>query len=198
MASTGPKGASPGWRTVPRLDAICRFELRFLRSSMGTRVAVVQPRPDRLAVPGRQGRARGAKRRRQRSLQTSQLAPQCQQPEPFVLTIGDIGITRELVVTANGVAPLAGSQWTVRDLSVTRDRTPRWAMALGIILLLACLLGLLLFLIRKSVTTGYVEVQVTSGSLTHVTQVPVYSFADVVKVRRTVREVQAMAASRAV
>ncbi len=71
-------------------------------------------------------------------------------------------------------------------------------MALGIILLLACLLGLLLFLIRKSVTTGYVEVQVTSGSLTHVTQVPVYSFADVVKVRRTVREVQAMAASRAV
>ncbi len=126
-------------------------------------------------------------------MRLSETALHSREQESFVLTIGDIGLTRELIVTTNGSAPLAGSQWIVRDLSTTRAQTPRWAAVLGIIFLLACLLGLLFFLIKQNVTSGYVEVQVTSGSLVHVTQIPVYSVAEVVVVKRMVREAQAMA-----
>ena len=47
------------------------------------------------------------------------------QPEghdPIVLSIGDIGITKHWVVTPNGTAPLAGSQWIARDMSRTESK----------------------------------------------------------------------------
>ena len=94
-------------------------------------------------------------------------------PEPFILTIGDIGVTRHWVVTPNGTAPLAGSQWIARDLTRTESRIPPWAIVLAIIFAFFCLIGLLFLLVKEAYTTGYFEVSVNSGSLYHVTQLPV-------------------------
>jgi hypothetical protein len=112
-----------------------------------------------------------------------------------VLTIGDIGITRHWVLTPNGTAPLAGSQWIVRDLTRTDQRIPAWAIVLAVIFAFACLLGLLFLLCKETRTTGYAEVSVQSGSLHHVTQLPVSFPAQVQQVRGLVHQAQTLAAA---
>lgn len=115
--------------------------------------------------------------------------------EPFVLTIGDIGVTATTIVTPNGNAPLHGSQWIALDQSRTETRIPTVAIVLAVIFALACLLGLLFLLMKEEVTTGYVAVTVRSGTLTHTTQIPVTHPAYVEQVRHQVAQAQAMAAA---
>jgi hypothetical protein len=112
----------------------------------------------------------------------------------YVLTIGDIGVTSTQVVTPNGTAALAGSQWIVTDRSYTTTKIPTWAIVLAIVLAFACLLGLLFLLVKETVTTGYVEVTVHSGSLVHTTQVPVANPNDVAWYRQQVAHAQSLAA----
>lgn len=114
--------------------------------------------------------------------------------DPVILTIGDIGVTRHWVVTPNGTAPLAGSQWIGRDISRTETKIPTWAIVLAIIFALACLVGLLFLLVKERVTTGHFEVSVTSGSLYHVTQIPISSEPQIAQIRNLVNQAQSLAA----
>ncbi|MGZ4755243.1 MAG: hypothetical protein ACXWA9_10060 [Acidimicrobiia bacterium] len=114
--------------------------------------------------------------------------------EPIALTIGDIGVSRHWVVTPNGTAPVSGSNWIVRDLSVTETKIPTWAIILAIVFAVFCLLGLLFLLVKEPVTRGYTEVTVTSGNLQHTTQVPVSNPMQVAQVRQLVNQAQSMAA----
>jgi hypothetical protein len=115
--------------------------------------------------------------------------------DPIVLTIGDIGVTRNWVVTPNGNARLAGSQWIARDMTRVESRIPPWAIVLAIVFALACLLGLLFLLVKEQYTTGYVEVSVQAGTLFHATQIPVSGHHQVAHVRQQVSEAQTLAAA---
>lgn len=115
--------------------------------------------------------------------------------DPIVLTIGDIGVTRNWVVTPNGNARLGGSQWIARDLTRTQSKIPTWAIVLAIVFALFCLLGLLFLLAKEQYTTGYVEVSVQAGSLSHVTQIPVSGAYQVAQIRQQVSQAQTLAAA---
>lgn len=115
--------------------------------------------------------------------------------DPIILSIGDIGVTKHWVVTPNGTAPLAGSQWIARDMSRTESKIPTWAIVLAIVFALACLIGLLFLLVKEKQTTGHFEVSVRSGNLYHVTQIPVSSEWQIAQTRTLVNQAQSMAAS---
>jgi hypothetical protein len=121
--------------------------------------------------------------------------PQPQAHDPIVLTIGDIGVTRHWVVTPNGTARLAGSQWIGRDMTRTDTRIPPWAIVLAIVFFLACLLGLLFLVVKERTISGHFEVSVTSGTLYHVTQIPVSSDFQIAQIRNLVHQAQSLAAS---
>jgi hypothetical protein len=118
-------------------------------------------------------------------------------PQPFLLTIGDIGITSDRVVTPNGSGPLAGSQWICTDMSRTETRIPPVAIILAIVGALLCLIGLLFLLMKEHVTTGYVEVSVRTGDIYHKVQLPVIHPAQVAQIRQQVNKAQSMAAQAA-
>lgn len=118
-------------------------------------------------------------------------------PDPVVLTIGDIGITRYWVVTPNGSAPLAGSTWIPRDMTTTDSKIPTWAIVLAVIFALFCLVGLFFLLVKEQVTRGYFEVTVTSESLMHTTQIPISREFQVAQMRQLVSQAQSMAAAAA-
>ena len=115
--------------------------------------------------------------------------------EPLVLAIGDIGVSRSWVSTPNGAAPLRGSQWIQRDMTRTTSSIPTWAVVCAILFALFCLLGLLFLLVKEYKTSGYVEVSVQSGTLFHVTQIPVFSPVVVDQTRAQVYQAQTMAAA---
>ena len=110
-----------------------------------------------------------------------------------MLWIGDIGVTQHWVVTPNGTAPLAGSQWIMRDGTRLEERIPAFAIVLAVIFAFACLLGLLFLLIKERTMVGYVEVTVRSGSVYHVAQLPARQPAQIDGVRYLVHQAQSMA-----
>jgi hypothetical protein len=114
--------------------------------------------------------------------------------EQFVLTVGDIGVTQNWVVTPSGTAPLRGSQWIAEDRYSVRRRIPNYAIVLAVICAFFFLLGLLFLLIKEDVTTGYVQVTVRSGTLMHQTQMQVSSPAQAVAIRDLVARAQSLAA----
>ena len=124
-------------------------------------------------------------------------APSPAIPDPVVLTIGDIGVTRYWVVTPNGSAPLAGSTWIPRDMTRTDSKIPTWAIVLAVIFALFCLVGLFFLLVKEQVTRGYFEVTVTSESLMHTTQIPISREFQVAQMRQLVSQAQSMAAAAA-
>lgn len=93
-------------------------------------------------------------------------------PEPVLVQIGDIVVSQHWVVTPSGTAPLAGSQWLVRDASWRTTRIPPYAIVLAVVFGLACLLGLLFLLIKEDVVVGSLEVTVRAEGLVHLTQLP--------------------------
>lgn len=113
-------------------------------------------------------------------------------PNPAPTAIGDITVSGWEIITPNGRAPIANSSWVAIDNSQTESKIPSYAIVLAIVFALACLLGLLFLLIKETVTRGYVEVRVTTPTLSHVTQVPVASAADVAHVRSLVAWAQSL------
>ena len=120
--------------------------------------------------------------------------PVPQQPEQFLVTIGDINVSPHWVVTPSGTAPRAGAQWFFVDQSRTERKIPTWAIVLAIVFALACLLGLLFLLVKEDVTVGYVQVSVRAGDITHTTHVPVTSRLDVARVGSLVQQAQGLTA----
>jgi len=113
---------------------------------------------------------------------------------PYLLTIGDIGVTSDTIVTPNGTAPLAGSQWIATDMTRTESKIPTWAIVMAIVFAIFCLLGLFFLLVKERVTTGYVDVGVRSGDLYHRTQIPVSNEYQVSQTRALVAQAQSLAA----
>ncbi|MFG1910874.1 hypothetical protein [Kribbella sp. NPDC048928] len=94
---------------------------------------------------------------------------------PVLVTIGDISVEQQRIVTPAGVLPTTGSNWSAMDMSRTEEKIPAWAIVLAIIFFLACLLGLLFLLVKERKTTGFVQVTVQYGNRTHNTHVGVSS-----------------------
>lgn len=115
--------------------------------------------------------------------------------QPYLLTVGDIGVTDAWVVTPNGHAPLHGSQWIVVDRTVVGTRLPPYAIVLAVVFAVFCLLGLLFLLIKEQYIEGYVEVQVRSGTLYHVAQLPISQPLQVQQIRALVAQAQSLAAA---
>ena len=113
--------------------------------------------------------------------------------QPYLITIGDIGVTPTQIVTPNGSGALAGSQWIFVDMSRTETKIPTVAIILAIVFALLCLIGLLFLLMKEKTTTGYVEVTVRSGNIFHKTQIPVNSQTKIDEVRQLVSKAQALA-----
>ena len=112
----------------------------------------------------------------------------------FLITIGDIGVTQDTVVTPNGNGPLAGSQWIVTDRTQVESAIPTWAIVMAIVFALACLLGLLFLLVKEQRVRGFVEVSVRTGDVVHMTQLPVQNANDVNRYRALVSQAQSLAA----
>ena len=110
------------------------------------------------------------------------------------MTIGDIGITFDRVVTPNGSGPLAGSQWIFTDASRTESKIPGVAIILAIVFALLCLIGLLFLLMKEKVTTGYVEVSVRTADIYYKVRIPVNNTARIAEIRDQVNRAQMMAA----
>jgi hypothetical protein len=93
----------------------------------------------------------------------------------MVLSLGDIAVTGDTIMTPAGPMPLKGAVWTATDMSRTEEKMPAYAIVLAIVFFLFCLLGLLFLLMKERTTTGFVQVTVNSGGRHHSTMVPVQS-----------------------
>ncbi|WP_156723151.1 hypothetical protein [Streptomyces apocyni] len=89
-----------------------------------------------------------------------------------LLAIGDITVIGDQIVTPSGTMPLKGAVWNATDFSRVEEKIPSHAIVLAVVFALFCLLGLLFLLMKEQVTTGYIQVTVTSGGRHHATMIP--------------------------
>ncbi|MET9603740.1 hypothetical protein ABZZ17_01600 [Streptomyces sp. NPDC006512] len=86
--------------------------------------------------------------------------------------LGDITISGDQIITPSGTMPLRGAMWNATDFSRTEEKIPTHAIVLAIVFALLCLVGLLFLLMKEKVTTGFIQVTVTSGGRHHSTMIP--------------------------
>ncbi|WP_307665849.1 hypothetical protein [Streptomyces sp. V1I1] len=89
-----------------------------------------------------------------------------------LVSIGDITVMGDSIVTPAGTLPLRGSVWNATDMSRTEEKIPTHAIVLAIVFFIFCLLGLLFLLMKEKTTTGFIQVTVTSGGKHHSTMIP--------------------------
>ncbi|MFF0433247.1 hypothetical protein ACFYU9_13605 [Streptomyces sp. NPDC004327] len=89
-----------------------------------------------------------------------------------VLSLGDITVVGDQIMTPAGPMPLKGAVWNAMDMSRTEEKMPTVAIVLAVIFFLFCLLGLLFLLMKEKQTTGFIQVTVTSGGRHHATMIP--------------------------
>ncbi|MCY0943952.1 MULTISPECIES: hypothetical protein [Streptomyces] len=89
-----------------------------------------------------------------------------------MLSLGDISVVGDQIITPSGSMPLQGSMWNAADFSRTEEKIPTHAIVLAVVFAVFCLLGLLFLLMKEKVTTGYIQVTVTSGGRHHSTMIP--------------------------
>ncbi|WP_395370132.1 hypothetical protein OHU45_16630 [Streptomyces tubercidicus] len=97
------------------------------------------------------------------------------QPGGMALSLGDIAVNGDTIMTPAGPMPLKGAVWTATDMSRTEEKMPSHAVVLAVVFFFFCLLGLLFLLMKEKVTTGFVQVTVNSGGRHHSTMIPVQS-----------------------
>ncbi|MEU6982895.1 hypothetical protein ABZ946_05675 [Streptomyces sp. NPDC046324] len=89
-----------------------------------------------------------------------------------LLSIGDITVVGDQIITPAGAMPLKGAVWNAMDMSRTEEKMPTVAIVLAVIFFIFCLLGLLFLLMKEKQTTGFIQVSVTSGGRHHSTMIP--------------------------
>ncbi|QXE35102.1 hypothetical protein KQY30_13305 [Streptomyces sp. GMY02] len=89
-----------------------------------------------------------------------------------LVSMGDITVLSDSIVTPSGTLPLKGAVWNATDLSRTEEKIPAYAIVLAIVFFLFCLVGLLFLLMKEKTTTGFIQVSVTSGGKHHSTMIP--------------------------
>lgn len=90
--------------------------------------------------------------------------------QPLV-SIGDITVMGDSIVTPAGSMPLRGAVWNATDMSRTEEKIPTHAIVLAIVFFIFCLLGLLFLLMKEKQTTGFIQVTVTSNGKHHSTMI---------------------------
>ncbi|MDJ0382849.1 hypothetical protein [Streptomyces sp. G-G2] len=86
--------------------------------------------------------------------------------------LGDITVAGDQIITPSGPMPLKGAMWNATDFSRTEEKIPTSSIVLAVVFAVFCLLGLLFLLMKEKVTTGYIQVTVTSGGRHHATMIP--------------------------
>ncbi|MFE3327673.1 hypothetical protein [Streptomyces sp. NPDC059176] len=89
-----------------------------------------------------------------------------------LMSIGDITVLQDSIVTPAGTLPLKGAVWNFTDLSRTEDKIPTVGIVLAVVFAVFCLLGLLFLLMKEKTTTGFIQVSVSSGGRHHTTMIP--------------------------
>lgn len=120
-------------------------------------------------------------------------APQ-QQP---LTVIGDIAITQHEVITPAGRFPIAGTTWTVTDMSQYNENISTAGIVLAVVFIWFCLLGLLFLLLKEQKWSGNIQVTVQGHGMFHSTMVGVHGPNTVAYVMQQVnyaRQLSAMAA----
>jgi hypothetical protein len=112
-----------------------------------------------------------------------------------LVTIGDIGVTSEWVITPNGTCHVRDAHWMFVDMSRTLNRTPTWAVILCVLFILFCLLGLLFLLAKEEYTEGSIQVVVQGPRLVHTVQLPVSSPGQVMDYSQRVNDARAVSAA---
>ncbi|MER5885531.1 hypothetical protein ABT160_17005 [Streptomyces sp. NPDC001941] len=96
-------------------------------------------------------------------------------PGAPLVAIGDITVLQDSIMTPAGALPLKGAVWNATDMSRTEEKMPTVAIVLAVVFFVFCFLGLLFLLMKEKVTTGFVQVTVTSGGRHHATMIPATS-----------------------
>ncbi|MER8234122.1 hypothetical protein ACIRQY_05240 [Streptomyces sp. NPDC101490] len=89
-----------------------------------------------------------------------------------LLSLGDITVVGDQIITPAGPMPLKGAVWNAMDMSRTEEKMPTVAVVLAVVFFVFCLLGLLFLLMKEKHTTGFVQITVTSGGRHHSTMIP--------------------------
>ncbi|MFJ3900612.1 hypothetical protein [Streptomyces sp. NPDC090025] len=89
-----------------------------------------------------------------------------------LLSLGDISVVGDQIITPAGAMPLKGAVWNAMDMSRTEEKLPTVAIVLAVIFFLFCLLGLLFLLMKEKQTTGFIQITVTSNGRHHQTMIP--------------------------
>jgi len=113
----------------------------------------------------------------------------------MLVTIGDIGVSQEWVVTPSGSCPVRDANWMFTDLSRTVQRIPVWAVVCCVLFLVFCLLGLLFLLAKEEYTEGYAQVVVQGPRLVHTVQLRVSSPHQVMDYNQRVNYARALSAA---
>ena len=93
--------------------------------------------------------------------------------EAPLVRFGDVTITEHWLVTPQGTRPLAGTQIFVTDMSRVERVVPTWAIVLTIVgFFFIFLLSLLFLLVKEDRVSGFAQITVTNGPLTHQTAEP--------------------------
>ncbi|MER6994496.1 hypothetical protein [Streptomyces sp. NPDC000410] len=93
-------------------------------------------------------------------------------PGAPLLSIGDITVFQDSIITPAGTLPLKGAVWSATDMSRTDERIPNVGIVLAVVFAVVCLLGLFFLMMKEKVTTGFIQVTVTSGGRYHSTMIP--------------------------
>ncbi|MDQ0241458.1 hypothetical protein [Arthrobacter bambusae] len=105
---------------------------------------------------------------------TIQPAHSSGQAAPLV-SIGNVHVTEQYVMTPAGTWPLAQVNVTTTDQTSTTTHTPAWAIVMVILFIWFFLLSLLFLLARETRISGFVAVHIQAGNYSYTEQVPVYS-----------------------
>ncbi|MEE1756168.1 hypothetical protein [Streptomyces sp. SP18CS02] len=89
-----------------------------------------------------------------------------------LVSIGDITVLQDSIITPAGPMPLKGAVWNATDMSRTEEKIPTHAIVLAVVFFVLCFLGLLFLLMKEKTTTGFIQVTVTSGGRHHSTMIP--------------------------
>lgn len=92
-----------------------------------------------------------------------------------LVSIGNVHVTEEHIITPVGTWPLAEVNVTTSDQTATTTHTPGWAIAMVILFIWFFLLSLLFLLARQTRVSGFIAVHIQAGSYSYTEQVPVYS-----------------------
>ncbi|MGW0039057.1 hypothetical protein [Gordonia sp. NPDC003376] len=115
---------------------------------------------------------------------------------PALVVIGDITCTQTHVITPSGTFPIAGTQWSVLDMSRTSEEISQTGIILALVgFVLICALSLLFLLMKETKTTGYIQVTVHGHGITHVTNIPALNAGAMFDISNRVQYARTLAAA---